>query len=76
MQDISREILTYPDPIYRPPPKSTEIPLQEIPRKLTDLDMNINTNFEENSPFQGGVIPETYQRPNRSYSKNQHNWIV
>ena len=25
-QDISREILTYPDTIYRPPPKPTEIP--------------------------------------------------
>ena len=30
---MSREIPMYPDPIYRPPPKSTEIPLQEIPRK-------------------------------------------
>ena len=38
MQDISREILAYPDPIYRPPPKPTEIHLQEIPRKLADLD--------------------------------------
>ena len=55
------------DPIYRPPPKPTEISLQEIPRMLTDLDTGINTDFEENSPYQKGVISETYQRPNRSY---------
>ena len=52
VQDIRREILTYPDPIYRPPPKPTEIPLKEIHRKLMDLDTYINTDFKENSPFQ------------------------
>ena len=31
IQDISKEIPTYPGPIYRPPPKPTEITLQEIP---------------------------------------------
>ena len=51
IEDISRKIPTYPDPIYRPPPKPTEIPLQEIPRKLMDFDMDINTDFEENSPI-------------------------
>ena len=67
IQDVSREIPAYPDPIYRPPPKPTEIPLQEIPRKLMDLDTDINMDFKENSPYQEGVISETYQRPNRSY---------
>ena len=51
IQDISREIPTYPDPIYRPPPKPTEVPLQEFPRILMDLDTAINTDFEENSPY-------------------------
>ena len=46
IQDISREIPAYADPIYEAPPKITEIPLEEIPRKLTDLDMDINTDFE------------------------------
>ena len=32
-----------------------------------DLDTDINTDFEENSLYQEGVISETYQRPNRSY---------
>ena len=49
IQDISREIPTYSDPIYRPPPKPAEIPLQEIPRKLTDLDRDIHSDFKENS---------------------------
>ena len=29
--------------------------------------MDINTDFEENSPYPEGVIAETYQRPNKSY---------
>ena len=72
MQDVRREIAAYADPIYRPPPKPTEIPLHIIPRKLIDseidtMEQDINTNFEENSPYQEGVISETYQRPDESY---------
>ena len=52
IQDISREISPYRDPIYRPPHKPTEIPLQDIPRKLMDLDIDINTDFKENSLYQ------------------------
>ena len=29
--------------------------------------MDINMDFKENSPYQEGVISETYQRPNSSY---------
>ena len=32
-----------------------------------DLDIDINTDFEESSPYQKGIISETYQRPDRSY---------
>ena len=67
MQNISRDIQMYPNPIYRHPPKPTEILLQEIPRKLMDLDVDINKDFEENSPYQEGVISETYHRSDRSY---------
>ena len=55
------------DPIYRPLPKPTEIPLQEIYRKLLGLDTAISTNLEESYPYQEGVISEMYQRPDRSY---------
>ena len=32
-----------------------------------DLDTGINMDFEENCPYQKGVISETFQRSNRSY---------
>ena len=67
LQDINREIPAYPDPIYRPPPKPTKIPLQEIHRNLMDYNTDINMNFKENTPYQEGVTSETYQRPDRSY---------
>ena len=56
---ISRDIPPYPDPICRPPPKPAEIPMQESLRKLTDLDVDINRDFEENSSYQEGIISET-----------------
>ena len=31
-----------------------------------DLDLEINKDFEENSPYQEGVISEIYQRPDKS----------
>ena len=67
VQDISGEIPIYLDPIYRPPTKPTEISLQESPRKLMDLDTDINTDLKEKFSYQEGIISETYQRPNRSY---------
>ena len=51
MHNTRREITAYVDQIYRPPPKATEISLQESTRKHTDLDTDNNTEFEENSPL-------------------------
>ena len=31
-----------------------------------DLDLEINKGFEENSPYQEGIISEIYQRPDKS----------
>ena len=64
MQDTRKEIPPYAKP--------TEIPLQVIPRKLMNLDIDtleqdINKDFEENSSYQEGVISEMYQRPDKSY---------
>ena len=67
--DISREIPAYPHSMYSPPPKPNEIPLWEILSKLMDFNTDIKTDLEENSPYQEGIIMETYQRPNRSYSQ-------
>ena len=70
MQYIRREIPAYIGPIYRPPPKTTEMPLQVIPRKIMDidtLDQDSNMDFEENFPYQEGVISETYQSIDKLY---------
>ena len=34
-----------------PHPKLTEIPIQEVPRNLSDFDPEFNIDFKENSPF-------------------------
>ena len=40
-------------------------PYRKIPRKLMDLDTEINKDFEENSLYQEGIISEMHQRPAR-----------
>ena len=66
IQDVSREISIYSDPTYRPTPKPVKLPIPEVPRSLFDFDPEINMDFEENSPFQEGIILEMYQRPDNS----------
>ena len=34
---------------------------------MLDTDIDRNVDIEENSPFQEGIISETYKRPDRSY---------
>ena len=41
----------------------------EIPGSLSDIDPEINMDFEDNSLFQEGVISEMYQRLDKSYSQ-------
>ena len=67
IQNINREIPFYPDPIYRPPPKPPEnLPSPRIESK-TDVSSRIELEFEENLPYEEGLISETYQRPDESY---------
>ena len=58
IQDVSKEIPIYLDPVYRLPPKPVKTPILKIPRSLLDTDPELNTNFEDNSPFQEGIISE------------------
>ena len=60
-----KDIPFYPDPTYGPPSKPVRISTSEGSEK-TDISPEINIDFEENSPFQEGVISETYQRPKKS----------
>ena len=34
---------------------------------VQDIKPNINIDFEENSPFQAGIMSETFQRPDKSF---------
>ena len=48
IQDVSREIPIYPEPVYRPPPKPVTTSIPEIPGSLSGIDPELNTDFEEN----------------------------
>ena len=49
----------HPGPVYRPPHKPI--------RHDVDINPNINFDFKENSPFQEGVMSETFQRLDKSF---------
>ena len=55
----------YPYPILRPPPRPPD--LKDTRKNLLDLDTDRNIDFEENSPYQEGIISETYERPDKYY---------
>ena len=67
IQDTARKIPNYLDPVCRPSPKPVKIPMAKIPGSLADIDPELNTDFEDNSPFQESAISETYKRPDKSY---------
>ena len=63
----------HPGPTYRPPPKPIR---SNVPRSqessqssssVENINPDINLDFEENSPFQEGVISKTFQRPDKSF---------
>ena len=76
MQNINKEISFNPDAISRPPSKSVKTSLPEIPGNISDINPQLNTDFEENFPFQEVVISEIYQRPDMTFCKNLKNWKV
>ena len=56
----------YPNQIANPTPKLPEKVIQEDRQIDLELDLEINKDFEENSPYQEGIISEIYQRPHKS----------
>ena len=67
IQNINREILFYPNPIYRPLPRPPEN-LQSL--RIESKAYNsprIDLEFEERSLYQEGIISESYQRPDKLY---------
>ena len=56
----------YPDPIMKPPPRPPDKKIQNDGQVNLDLDIEINKDFEENLPYQEGIISEIYQRLHKS----------
>ena len=56
----------YTDPLMKPPPRLPGVSTQDNKRLTLDLDLDINKDFEENSPYQEGIPSEANQRPNNS----------
>ena len=73
------EVHFHPGPSYRPPPKPIR---SNVPRSqessqsspsIENINPDINLDFEENSPFQEGIISETFQRLDRSLFQEPKN---
>ena len=56
----------YPNQIAKPTPKLTERVTQDNRQVGLEFNLEINKDFEENSPYQEGMISEIYQRPDKS----------
>ena len=54
----------YPDLLLRNPKQ------QPIKQNIQEINPRINFDFEENSPFQEGIISETFQRLDKSFFPN------
>ena len=62
----------HPHLVYRPPSKSIKHDVSnqqgsQILPGIEDINPNINLDFEENSPFQEGVMSKIFQRADRSF---------
>ena len=63
-----RPIPPYPYPFLIPPPRPPdEKDVKDTRKNLLDLDTDRNIDFKEKSPYQEGMISETYERPDKSY---------
>ena len=58
----------YHDLYARPPPRPPDVTISiDSWKDLLETDIDRNVDIEENSPFQEGIISETYERPDKSY---------
>ena len=62
----------HPGPVYRPLPNpiKQDVSYPQSSQSSTsvgDINPNINFDFEENSPFQEGIMSETFKRLDKSY---------
>ena len=63
----------HPGPTYRPPPKpiTPNMPRSQESSQsspsIENINLDINLDFEENSPLQEGIFSEAYQKPDKSF---------
>ena len=50
----------------KPSPRLQDVKMQDDRKINWHSDLEINKDFEENFPYQEGIISEIYQRPDRS----------
>ena len=55
-----------PNQISNPTPKLPEREIKNVRQTDLELDLEINKDFEENLPYQEGILSEMYQRPHKS----------
>ena len=60
------DIAFHAGPVYRPPPKPIKQNMTHVQSSqssnVKNINPNINFDFEENSPFQEGIMSEMFQR--------------
>ena len=66
IQKTSKDIPSYQDPVYQPPPKPVKIPMPNFTGNM-DINPELSINLEERLPSQEGVILETYQKPDKLF---------
>ena len=60
------DVPLHPDPLLKAPKQQT---IKQNAQEISP-NPNINFDFEENSPFQEGIMLETFQRPDKSFFQN------
>ena len=60
------DVAIHPGPVYRPPPKPIKQNMTHAQgsqsSNIYNNNSDINIDFEENSPFQEGIMSKTFQR--------------
>ena len=59
-----------PDVSFHLDPLLRNFKQQPLKQNIQEINPKINFDFEENSPFQEGIMSETFQRPDKSFFQN------
>ena len=65
-KQLEYRVSFYPEPLMKPPTRPPDTKTQNDRQINLYLDLEINKDFEEKSPYQERTISEIYQRPDKS----------